>query len=288
MKTIISASRRTDIPAFYYDWLQEVLKNKKVTMNNPMYPEKSYTIDLSPENVHSIVLWSKNFKNVLENKDFLEAYNLYFQYTITGYSQRMEPLVPTYEESIKTLEGLLKNHSPESFNIRFDPIVFSIEGEKNPTPEDPMLARLVMFEKLLKDLQILGMDKCRLTTSFLSVYSNTAKKIETAGIKYLTENSKTNKKIEFAKRMNEIAQKYNREIYTCADNDFMTYAKNNNLESFKVGHCIDSDILTALYGKCTKANDPSQREACGCVKSRDIGGYFHCKHGCKYCYANSI
>ena len=81
LKTIISASRRTDIPAFHYDWLQKALKNEIVTISNPMYKGSKTNISLRPEDVHSIVLWSKNFKNVLENPMYLENYNLFFQYT---------------------------------------------------------------------------------------------------------------------------------------------------------------------------------------------------------------
>ena len=146
-----------------------------------------------------------------------------------------------------------------------------------------------MFEKLCKDLKTLGMEDCRVTTSFLSIYNNTINIMENNGIHFLKdENLLENNRIEIAKRLNEIAERYNRDIYTCADNNLMKYAEDNNLEQFKKGHCIDSDILTELFGKCTKANDSSQRLACGCVKSRDIGGYLKCKHGCRYCYANPI
>lgn len=288
MKTIISASRRTDIPSFYYDWLQESLKNEKVSINNPMYPEKNYTVDLTPEEISAIVLWSKNFKNVLNNPGYLENYNLYFQYTITGYSKILEPNVPTYEESLKTLEGLLTKYNPKQFNIRFDPIIISTEGEIYPTPNNPMQARLNMFEKLCKDLKILGMDDCRITTSFLSIYGDTIKNLESNGIVFLERlNLLERNRRDFAKKMNEIALKYNREIYTCADNGLLEIAKTYSLNQFKQGHCIDGEILNELFPeKFTKSKDPSQRLACGCIKSRDIGGYFPCKHNCAYCYAN--
>ena len=109
MKAVISASRRTDIPAFYYDWLQEVLIKGSVELTNPIYKNKTYTVDLKPENVHSIVLWSKNFENVLKNPMNLENYNLYFQYTVNSYSKVLEPNVPEYKHTLCVLEGLLMN-----------------------------------------------------------------------------------------------------------------------------------------------------------------------------------
>lgn len=83
MKNVISCSRRTDIPAFYYGWLQDVLKKESITLPNT-YSGKDYTVDLAPENTHSIVLWSKNFRHFLQNPGLLTKYNLYFQFTITS------------------------------------------------------------------------------------------------------------------------------------------------------------------------------------------------------------
>jgi hypothetical protein len=145
-----------------------------------------------------------------------------------------------------------------------------------------------MFEKLLKDLDSLGMEKARVTTSFISLYQDTIPNLTTNGINFLRrENTEERKKREFAKEMNAIALSHNREIYTCADNDLLEIAKMYKLNQFKQGHCVDGDILKELFPeKFTKAKDPSQRLACGCVKSRDIGGYLPCKHACAYCYAN--
>ena len=39
VKQIISCSRRTDIPAFYYDWLQEVLKKGEIENRNVKFPD---------------------------------------------------------------------------------------------------------------------------------------------------------------------------------------------------------------------------------------------------------
>ena len=280
MKQIISASRRTDIPAFYYKWLQECLKNESVTVKNPVFQDKTYIVDLSPENTHSIVLWSKNFKNLIDNEQYLQNYNLYFQYTITGYSKLLEPNVPEYRESIKILEKLLLKYKPEQFNIRFDPILLSTKGEETPTFEKPGLARLNMFNNLCNDLKTLGMENCRLTTSYISIYGDTYKRLSQKEIDFIDLNEK--QQIEFMKRMVDIADKYDRDIYTCANDKFVKAG----LERVKKGHCIDGDILENLFGKCTKAKDTSQREECGCIKSRDIGSYEQpCKYNCAYCYA---
>jgi DNA repair photolyase len=280
MKDIISASRRTDIPTFYYDWFQEKLKEEKVTVKNPIYPEKETVIDLSPDNVHSIVLWSKNFANVLRDPGLLENYNLYFQYTITGYSKLLEPNVPPYHESMKVLDALLKRYKPEQFNIRFDPIILSTNGELYPTPDKPGQARLKMFEQLCTDLHALGMDNCRVTTSYITMYQKARNNMSAAGVNFIELNE--DQQIEFMRRMSIIAQKFNRDIYMCSNDRFVEAG----IPNIKKGHCIDGDILSELFDdKTTKAKDQGQREECGCVKSKDIGSYLKCYHNCRYCYA---
>lgn len=278
IKNIISVSRRGDIPAFQYKWLQDTLERKCVMLRNPMFPEKTSFVDLSPEKVHSIVLWSKDFSNVVNDPGYLNDYNLYFQYTITNYSKFLEPNVPDYNDSLRTLEKMLKRYSPEQINVRFDPIIISRKGEKEITKK-PGTARLNAFDRLCSDLHKLGMDKCRLTTSYISMYGHVAERLKLSGLDMVELNEEL--KISFMKRMVEIASTYNRDIYTCANPLF------EGIEGVKKGHCIDGDLLTNLFNeKCIKKKDSSQRENCGCSKSIDIGTYGvgSCKHGCKYCY----
>ena len=51
--------------------------------------------------------------------------------------------------------------------------------------------------------------------------------------------------------------------------------------------CIDSDLIVRLSGSLRKIPRRPTRAECGCVASRDIGGYDTCPHGCIYCYANA-
>lgn len=283
LKTIISASRRTDVPAFHYNWLQEVLAAGRVQVPNPRFPDKRYQVDLTPEGVHSIVLWSKNFSRVLDAPGYLTEYNLYFQYTINNYSGLLEPNVPKYAETLKILEGLLGRYLPEQFNIRFDPVIISTKGEISPTPHMPEKARLIAFERLCRALCSLGMQKCRITTSYVAMYSHLKNRIKQCGLDI--RHMDNDMQMDFFTRLAEISGNYGLKLYSCASPVL------EKIEGVDRGQCIDGELLERLFGgRVKKAKDSGQREACGCSASRDIGIYsktaggMKCFHGCKYCY----
>jgi hypothetical protein len=281
VKSVISASRRTDLPAFYYELLQDYLKIGEVELVNPRFKEKTYKVDLRPENVHSMVLWSKDFRNVLKDPMHLENYNLYFQYTINNYTKILEPYAPTYQETITILEGLLYKYRPEQFNIRFDPIIISVAGEPAPTPEKPGLARLRAFEMLCKDLLSLGMRNCRVTTSYICLYGHVKQRLAELGVKLVHLDDTL--QVKFATKMAEIASKYGIVLYSCASPVF------EQVPEFQKGSCIDGKLLESVFGgKVSQAHDAGQRRACNCSKSSDIGRYDQfCGFSCAYCYAPS-
>ena len=282
-KTVISASRRTDIPAFFYDWLQMALAAGAVEVPNPVFPDKKYFVDLKPSSVHTVVLWSKDFRQVLANPMHLDQYNLYFQYTVNNYSTFLEPHVPAYGETLHTLDGLLKKYVPEQFNIRFDPVIISVEGEVHPTPERPEKARLIAFERLCRDLRSLGMEGCRVTTSYLAMYGHVANKLKECGLNLIHLDQ--GGQIRFFEQMAEIAQKYGISLYSCASPVL------EKAPGISKGSCIDGILLERLFGgRVKKSKDHGQRAACACTCSKDIGMYskspfgMKCLHGCKYCY----
>lgn len=275
-RKVISCSRRTDIPTFHYNWLQNHLENGFIDLKKGKKIEK---ISLSPEDIHSIVLWSKNFNNVLKDPKHLVDFNLFFQYTITHYSKALEPNVPDYNETLKILDGLLKKYRPEQFNIRFDPIILSTIGEINPTPNKPGLARLQVFEQLCKDLKSLGMDNCRLTTSYITMYGQVENNMKNIDVTNLSSKLQT----KFMERMVEIADKYNRTIYSCST-PILT-----EVPSVQKSACIDGELLSSLFNvPCSATKDTAQRQTCGCTKSIDIGDYdMPCYHKCTYCYSRA-
>ncbi len=72
------------------------------------------------------------------------------------------------------------------------------------------------------------------------------------------------------------------EIVSCAEEiDLRPYG-------IRPGKCIDDAYIAQVFGtRVSDKKDPSQREACGCVTSKDIGAYDTCLFGCQYCYATS-
>ena len=57
---IISASRRTDIPAFFSEWFFKRLEEKYVYVRNPFNYRLISKISLTPEVVDGIVFWTKS------------------------------------------------------------------------------------------------------------------------------------------------------------------------------------------------------------------------------------
>jgi hypothetical protein len=276
---VVSASRRTDLPRFHYRWLQQALDDGEATIANPRFPEKVYRVDLRPANVHSLVLWSKDFSNVLTDPGHLINYNLYFQYTINNYSVLLEPQVPAYRQSIMILDKLLSRYRPEQFNIRFDPVIISTGGEISPDKDRPGKARLEAFGNLCQDLVALGMNNCRITTSYLTMYPHVRKRLARTGLDLVPLNDGLQTRFFF--RMAEIAQRWGLELYSCA------YPIADRVPGILPGRCIDAHWLQTLFGgKVSKAKDSGQRQECLCHKSTDIGGYhMQCPGGCQYCYA---
>lgn len=274
MKDIISCSRRTDIPWWYYGWLQDTLKAGSVDLMNT-YSNEPYTVNLDPENVHSIVLWSKNYYNVLKDPGILSEYNLYFQYTVNGYTKDLEPHTPNIFVALKRMERLAETYSPEQINWRFDPIILSRDGERKPSDKVGR-ARLEMFRAWCKNFSGFGIKRC--TISFLDVYDKVAGRLKDFDYVKITEEQT----LAFTREMVNIAGEHGIQLYSCSSPII------EGVEGVERGQCVDGAILTELFGeRATKAKDQGQRKACGCSKSKDIGQYTQqCSGNCLYCYAN--
>ena len=82
---IISASRRTDIPALYPEWFMNRLVGGEVLVPNPYNRKKVSRIELSPETVDCFVFWTKNPEPMLPYLKMIDllGFPYYFEMTIT-------------------------------------------------------------------------------------------------------------------------------------------------------------------------------------------------------------
>lgn len=272
MREVISCSRRTDIPSCHYEWLQERLVDGQVALTNP-YNGNAYVTSLKPEDVHSIVLWSKNYQNVIADPGKLVDYNLYFHFTINGYSKLLEPGIPDPTVLIFQMKSLCEKYSPEQIMWRFDPIIISEAAELSRGPD----ARKEAFLHFCQSFSTFGIKNC--TISFIDMYYKVKTAFTFAGFEH--KELSTEEQVAYAKDLVSIANKYGIQLHTCSEPLI------ENVEGIQRGHCVDGARLTKLFGTIAiNAKDRSQRPACGCSASKDIGDYkMGCPHGCLYCYA---
>lgn len=265
---IISASRRTDIPAFYMPWLINRLRTGFVCYPNP-YSGRVYTISLQLEDVHSIVFWSKNYAPLLPYLDELteRGYRFYFHYTITGSSRMLEPYVPDWHQSVLLFRELAERTSSRHVQWRFDPILFTEELKT-----DFYLKRFYEIATKLNG----ATERCYF--SFAVFYSKVRHRLQKAGVRYY--DPPLEEKRSLIQEMADIAGAHGITLYACCQEALVS-------EHVQAAHCVDGDLLAEIFPERPKISKPRPtREQCGCTISLDVGTYDSCPYGCLYCYAN--
>jgi DNA repair photolyase len=273
---IISASRRTDIPAFYADWFMQRVREKYCTVVNPFNRQQVTRVSLLPDDVDAIVFWTKNAKPILPYLHELDelGYSYYFQYTLNGYGAAIEPHVPNIDASIETFLDLSARIGAAKVIWRYDPIIFSNRTDENYHRE--------RFSYILEKVQSATK---RIVVSVVDDYRKAA-----ANFRSLLANGiEVDKKID-ANQLQRVCSEMSRRA--CAANlPIYSCAEQLELSSFGIlpGKCIDAELIFDLFGiRVSSEKDKFQRQECGCVKSKDIGFYDTCLHGCAYCYAGTF
>lgn len=260
---ILSASRRTDIPALYGEWLINRLRAGEVLVPNPYRAGQASLVIFSPDTVDCIVFWTKNpipFERFLPEIEALGYRDYCFEYTLTAFDHEWEPGLPSREERIAAFLRLSERLGPERVDWRFDPIVL----DSHHSPQ----WYAGHFEALCESLA--GHTR-RCILSFVDHYAHLGKAFPDAALEEMKNT---------AALLSPIAVKYRLPLYTCAEAA--------DLSDYRIHHaaCIDREKIERIAGSTlTAKKDPGQRSACGCVESVDIGSYNTCVNGCAYCYA---
>jgi len=265
-KMIVSASRRTDIPAYYSEWFLNRVKEGFVFTRNPMNFNQIKKITLSPDAVDCIVFWTKNPKAMIPFLDRLNEYNYYFQFTLTSYDRDIETNLPDKTEIIDTFKELSDKIGSHRIVWRYDPILIN---KKYTIPYH--------VEKFYKIANTLKGYSEKVTISFIDFYSKTERNLSGLEIEKINMEMKN----RISEQLAGIARENSFVIDTCAEDiDLSKYGITR-------AKCIDDNLIKRITGRPIDIKkDKSQRLECGCVKSVDIGAYNTCRHGCLYCYAN--
>ncbi|KLU61303.1 hypothetical protein CEB3_c22430 [Peptococcaceae bacterium CEB3] len=273
---IISASRRTDLPAFFSPWFMGRLRAGYCTVTNPFNSKQVSRVSLLPEDVDVIVFWTRDSRPLLPHLPEIErrGFRYYFQFTITGYEHVFEPLAPAPEVAIASFHKLARIVGPEKVIWRYDPIVLS-----NVTDAAYHLRN---FARLTEQL---APATERVVLSMVDDYRQTLsrfKELARRGIEVRTR-VPAEELGTLLGQLAKIAGEAGLEVTSCGEGSaWLAYG-------VRPGACIDGEYIRRVFGvNLSLSKDKGQRPGCACVRSKDIGAYGTCRHGCLYCYAGSL
>ncbi|MHB8834324.1 MAG: DUF1848 domain-containing protein [Candidatus Methylomirabilia bacterium] len=291
---IISASRATDIPAFYAEWFAGRLAAGYLSWTNPFNSRQKQVVSFAKTRV--VVFWSKNpapserYLNQLDERGI----NYYFTFTVNDYEQEgLEEKVPPLDERLATFRRLSERLGSERVVWRFDPII--VGGSLTP-------------ERILEKIARIGDRVHRHTRKLVISFADISK------YRNVRENLKRSGSGDREEPGPEAVQRLARGIQVLNKNWGLTVAscaEEVDLSAFDIAHnrCIDDDLMARVFSHDAELmaflgrsaaplavagvhaakplKDRNQRESCGCIVSKDIGRYNTCPHHCAYCYANS-
>jgi hypothetical protein len=272
---IISASRRTDIPAFYAEWFINRIQAGYCTVPNPFNRKQISRVSLHPDDVDAIVFWTRNPKPIFSYLDELDqrGYRYYFQYTLLGYPREIDVKTPSREIALETFKKLVEHVGPEHLIWRYDPIVFS-----------QLTSAQYHIENFAQIAENLRGYTFRSVVSIMDMYAKIRKRvaaINEQGVGLVTYDGSPSKRFDDLMTSFVHAAKDNgMQIQSCAEElDLTVYG-------IRPGKCVDDGYIRETFGiEVGHQKDPGQRKACGCVISKDIGIYDSCLFECQYCYA---
>ena len=288
---IVSASRATDIPAFYADWFFDRLEKGYSVWTNPFNGAKSY---VSYARTRLVVFWSKNPRPLLPHLEKLREKGIrcYLHYTLNDYeTEGLEHGIPPLDERIDTFLRFSELLGKELVIWRFDPLIRTDR---------------IGVEELLRKAERIG-DRLRghtrkLVFSFADIrtYRSVQGNLRRNDIRWREFDER--QMLDTATGLAELNKKWGYTLATCGERiDLSQFGVRRN-------KCIDDELIVrqfaddpllmdflgverdGLFGPETvvrkNAKDKGQRPFCGCIASKDIGEYDTCPHQCAYCYAN--
>ncbi len=261
---IINTGMRTDIPAFYPEWLMNRIRAGFVLVRNPYRPDIITRYELNTDLVDCIAFCTKNPEPMLRYLDDLKMYHQYWFVTITPYGRETEPNTPPKKQVMQNFIRLSEAVGINCIGWRYDPIFID-----NTYTID---RHITDFEKMCRTLSGYT-NVC--VISFIDLYEKVRRNFPQA--KAVTQQER----ITIAKAFARIGRQYDITIKACAEG--------TELAKYGVdcSGCMTQQTLEKAIGSNLRIpKRKSQRPECSCILGTDIGAYDSCGHLCRYCYAN--
>ncbi|MEE8392758.1 MAG: DUF1848 domain-containing protein [Rhodospirillales bacterium] len=266
---IISASYKTDIPAFYGDWFLNRLKAGFCRMVNP-YGGQLYTVAMDRDSVDGFVFWTRNLGPFFHVLDEVAAMKFPFvvQYTSTGYPKALDYSTIEADRAMEQIRGLSDSFGRRVAVWRYDPLIF--------TSLTPPGWHLENFARLAGAIAP-SVDE--VVVSFAQIYRKTARNMAAAARAFGFEwhDPEAAQKRGLLAKLAALAAQNGLRLTLCGQPELL-------VEGVGEAVCIDPDRLSDVAGYSVKALEKPHRDCCKCHASRDIGEYDTCPHGCVYCY----
>ena len=270
---IVSASYRTDIPAFYADWFLNRVAAGAARFRNP-FGGGIVTVSLRAEDVSGIVFWTRNFAPLMDRLAPVEERNWPFvvQFTVTGYPRPLEPSTIRAEDAAAQIAEIARRFGPRAAVWRYDPVLLS--SAIGPDWHRATFARLAAMLRGHVDEAVL---------SFVEPYRKTRRNLDRlarrAGIDWRLP--EPDEKAALVGDLAAIAGDAGMALTLCTQPALAALVPGIAAPA----HCIDAGRLGDVAGRPVIAPVKGNRPGCLCAASRDIGAYDTCPHGCTYCYA---
>lgn len=266
---LISASRRTDIPAFYSRWFLRRLAEGFCHWINP-FSGGVRRISLRPEETLGIVAWTRNPAPLAASLEALQraGHRLAFHFSINGYPKSLESHNPPVESAVETFREFSRRLPAGRLWWRYDPIVL--------TEATPPEWHRKNFSRIAASLE--GATR-RCYFSFTSFYRKTRRNLSASGLWW--REPAAEEKLEMTRRLGLVAREHGIEMYSCSDDSLVAAGAGK-------AHCVDAGVfLPEAPPQASPFKLMPTREDCGCSESVDIGAYDTCPFGCLYCYATN-
>lgn len=269
---IVSASRRTDVPALYPDWLRRRLAAGWASVANPFDARQVRRVDLRPApggELEALVLWTRDPSPLLADVPGWEVRGVRTLWlaTATGYPRVLEPAAPPLERAVAALRALAALVGPERVIWRYDPVLLC------PGAGVDAAWHRATFRRLAAALA--GATR-RCVVSLWDDYARSRRRLAAAGLR-LAGGEPAPEVLALLAGLGAEGRRRGIEVVTCCED--LAAAE------LPAGACIDGGLLARLWGLAPRGRDPGQRPGCRCAPSVDLGAYDTCTHGCLYCYA---